>query len=96
MSAIDEAVKEVREVAEMMKQAEKSPQQSKKLYKVELNGWRIHASYVVAENSDEAYRKVRNFLDSKDWGFREDRELKCVTLIAENTEYPACGTQLFV
>lgn len=33
------------------------------------------SSYVIAENSDEAYQKVRKFLNENDLGFSKDREL---------------------
>jgi hypothetical protein len=51
-------------------------------------------AYVVAENSDEAYTILRKHLDKKDLGFRHERELDTVQLIAEEVDYPDCGTML--
>jgi hypothetical protein len=48
-------------------------------------------AYVAAENSDEAYRKVRRALDKRDLGFARDREMLRVELLAEAHEYPLCG-----
>ncbi len=75
----------------------------KKLYRVTLKGMTysstgvIHGvSYVVAENSDEAYQKVRTFLDEKDFGFSGDRELDKVELIADTSQYTDVKTMLFL
>jgi len=70
---------------------------SVKLYRVETKmTMDYHVWFVVAVNTEEAYQAVRTFLDDKDIGFRRDRELDSVTLIAEETEYPNCGTHLIV
>jgi hypothetical protein len=72
------------------------------LYKVTIKGGystgstNYHTSYVVAENPDDAYKKVRCFLDAKDICFKKDRALHSVELKAEDTNYPECGTLLFV
>lgn len=62
-----------------------------KLFKVTLagmtsntNGITYGISYVIAENSDEAYNKVKKFLDENDIGFKKDRELDKVELIADS------------
>jgi len=70
-----------------------------KLYRVKLRGFTgspYECSYAVAGNPDEAYKKVRAFLDAKDIGFWKDRELDSVQLIADTKEYPDCGTGLFL
>ena len=73
-----------------------------KLYKVKLIGMsssistKYNESYVVANDSNEAYLKVRSFLDRNDIGFVNQRELDSVQLLAEDTQYPECKTILFV
>lgn len=69
-----------------------------KLYYVELQGHSKNWStaYVLAENSNEAYAKVRGYLDAKDIDFSAHRELKRVTLIAEAKDYPDCGVKLYI
>lgn len=65
-----------------------------KLYKVTLRGMTYSStsgaygvSYVVAKDPDEAYRKVRAFLDEKGLGFRRERELDKIELLAEEKQY---------
>ena len=75
----------------------------KKLYHVlcsgmttRMAGETAHGSaYVVAEDSEEAYRKVRASLDKRDLGFSNEREMYRVELMAENTDYPPCGHSLY-
>ena len=69
-----------------------------KLYKITLKGIfsNIRSPYVVAENSDEAYQKVKDYLDKKDYGFSHERELDKIELLAEDCEYPKCKTILFL
>ena len=75
---------------------------TKKLYLVTLRG--LHSathvqhntSYVVAANPDEAYQKVRKWLDEKDYGFKNERELKSVELLAEDYDYTDVKTMLFL
>lgn len=52
-------------------------------------------AYVVARNPHEAYGVLRDHLDSEDLGFRRERELETVKLIAEDKKYADCGTSLF-
>jgi hypothetical protein len=52
--------------------------------------------YVVADNPGEAYEIVRNNLNSRDLGFSDERELHSVTLLAEERNYPKCGTPLHI
>ena len=73
----------------------------KKLYRVTLRGMTSNStgsaygtSYVVAENSDEAYKKVRKFLDEHDLGLTKDRELDKVELIADSYIYTDVGCLL--
>jgi hypothetical protein len=77
-----------------------------KLYRVTLKGMTYSSlgsgtthgdCYVVANNTEEAYRKVREYIDKKDFGFAYERELNTVQLLAESDkDYPACGKQLFL
>jgi hypothetical protein len=50
--------------------------------------------YVVAAEAGVAYQVVRSDLDQRSYGFPEDRALDSVELIAEQAEYPECGTRL--
>ena len=77
--------------------------ETNKLYFVKCKGMTISStgtahglSYVVAKDSAEAYRKVREYLDDNDLGFDRDRELSSVRLVAEDADYPDCGTKLFM
>lgn len=77
--------------------------ETKKLYKIELRGmtgWSsgvIHGiSYVVAANPNEAYKKVRKYLDDNDLGFSKERELKKIELIAEDSNITGTQTMLFI
>ena len=72
-----------------------------KLYKVTLQGMiygdnAYGISFVVAEDPQKAYEKVKAFLDEKDIGYEKYRELKTVELIAENYQYTKCGTLLYI
>ena len=76
-----------------------------KLYKVTCRGMTTDCmgtqtahgiAYVVAENPDEAYRKVRERLDGRNLGFPKDRELDKIELIAAEGDYPMCGMTLYV
>lgn len=60
-----------------------------KLYRVTLRGmtYSYRVSYAIAENSDVAYNKVRKFLDDNDLGFKKERELDKVELIADSGKY---------
>jgi hypothetical protein len=78
-------------------------QESNKLFRVVLRGMTTTMtgvaygiSYVIAKNMDEAYRKVREFLDDQDIGFRKDREVEKVELLAEDYQYTGTGTMLFL
>ncbi|GAF76861.1 unnamed protein product [marine sediment metagenome] len=53
-------------------------------------------AYVVAKDAGAAYRKLRSYLDEKDLGFDGDRELSMIELLAEDVEYPDCGTCLYL
>ena len=56
-------------------------------YKVNGNQYRFNSS-------DEAYKKVRKFLDENDLGFTKDRELDKVELIADSYRYTDVGCLL--
>lgn len=71
-----------------------------KLYKITLQG--LHGTkpqyrecYVVADDPTSAYNLVREYLDDEKIGFTEDRGLKTIELLAEDTKYPDCKTKLF-
>lgn len=53
-------------------------------------------SYVVAEDAHDAYMRVRADLDKRDLGFRHERALQSVELMADATEYPDCGRTLYL
>ncbi len=72
-----------------------------KLYKVILRGMTYNSSgiafgisYAIAENSEEAYQKVRKFLDDNDIGFTNERELDKIELLADNFRYTGVGCLL--
>lgn len=74
-----------------------------KLYKVTLKGMTINTTgivygvaYSVAKTSEEAYQKVRKFLQEKDLGFSKDRELDKVELIAEEYQYTDTDSILYL
>lgn len=70
-----------------------------RLYRVTLRGFRLNGeniNYAVAEDSNEAYLKVRKFFDSKNYGLSEDREMDKIELIADEDEYCACKTLLIL
>ena len=73
-----------------------------KLFKVALRGGinpgstDYNASFVVAESPDAAYQAVRDFLDKNDLCYDDERELKSIELLAEDSKYPACRTMLFL
>lgn len=74
-----------------------------KLYRVNLKGMKVcttganyGVSYVVAKDLTEAYEKVRLFLDHNDIGFRKDRELESIELIAERNPHTDTGHILFL
>ena len=78
-------------------------QDTNKLFRVILRGMTSSTtgvaygiSYVIAKNMDEAYKKVREFLDDSDIGFRKDREIEKVELLAEDYQYTDTGTMLFL
>ena len=50
--------------------------------------------YVLASDAGAAYQVVRSVLDNRDYGFRDDRALDKVELLAEQAEYPECGMPL--
>lgn len=77
-----------------------------KLFKVTIRGGfsstftnyqeNYQESYVVAEDSAIAYKKVREFLDKKSLCFIDERELKKIELLADTTRHGECHTLLFV
>jgi len=78
-------------------------EKTNKLYKITLKGMTYSStgvvygvSYAIAENPDQAYQKVKKFLDEKDLGFSKDRALDKIELIAENYQYTDCGCILYI
>jgi hypothetical protein len=75
-----------------------------KLYRVTLKGMTcglggdtLHGKpFVLAEDPQEAYLKVKKYLDDKDLGFSHERELHTIELLAETGDYPNCNIQLFL
>ncbi len=77
--------------------------ETNKLYRVTLKGMTSNPtgtsygiSYVIAKDSNEAYLKVREFLNKKDIGFDRERELSSIDLIAEDSQYTNTGTILYL
>ncbi len=75
----------------------------KKLYKVTLKGMTANSTgtaygtnYVVAQNPDEAYTKVRNYLDKENIGYSRERALDKIELIAEDSRYTDSGYMLYL
>lgn len=72
---------------------------SKKLYLVETkipSDSKYKFCYVVAEDPNEAYLKVKELLDDNDYGFRSERALECIRVIAENGNYPEAKSVLIL
>lgn len=73
---------------------------SDKLYEVKTRftpsavGTDYSRFYVVSNNAEDAYQKVWDHLQQRDIGTWADREMFSVTLLAEEREYPPCGTLL--
>ena len=74
-----------------------------KLYRVTLRGMTSSVtgvsygiSYVVAKNTEEAYQKLKKFVDENDLGYSSQRELDKVELLAEDYQYTDTGTMLFL
>ena len=68
-----------------------------KLYRVTCRGMQdtYGTAFAVAENSEDAYRKVRMGLDVRNLGFARERELLRVELLADDALYPDCQTILY-
>jgi cobalamin biosynthesis protein CbiG len=52
--------------------------------------------YVVATDAEEAYQLMRTSLEERNIGFRGERELETIELLAEQTAYPNCCTILYM
>jgi len=68
---------------------------SERLFKIDL-GYPLGEFYAVAKDPTTAYKKVRADLDNEDYGFRKDREMETIELIAEATRFPDCVTRLIL
>jgi hypothetical protein len=64
------------------------------LYKVNINK-QNKKFYVLANDSAQAYRKVREKLDKWNWYFKSQRELHSVELLAEDYQYTDAEGILF-
>ena len=74
------------------------------LYRVTLKG--LHASlgtnkdhgtyYVVSKNTEDAYQKVRKYLNELDYGFDRERELDKIEVIADDYFYGDANYMLFI
>ena len=74
-----------------------------KLYRVLLRGMKSNVTgtnygspYVVAEDPASAYQMVKDYVNVRDLGFHQDRELYRIELLAETGDYPECREQLFL
>lgn len=69
-----------------------------KLYLVSIKTCgRYGKSYVVADNPDQAYKKIRSFLDKNDLCFSDERRLESVVLLADTNHYGSdAETMLFL
>lgn len=74
-----------------------------KLYRVKLRGMTSEIfptayghPYVVANSTDEAFNKVKEYVNKRNLGFARERELDTITLLAEEGDYPDCLIQLFL
>lgn len=56
-----------------------------KLFRVEVGG-NLGPYYVVATDPTNAYQAVKSMLDKRDLGFRHQRQLSSVTLLAEDAD----------
>ena len=53
-------------------------------------------AYVVAADPQKVYELLREDLDRRDLGFRNERSLDSITLLAEEETYPDCGYRLYL
>jgi hypothetical protein len=74
-----------------------------KLYRITLKGMcgtydgtAYGNPFVVAENTEDALKKVQEYLEEQDFGFSHERELDTIELLAETGDYPMCKIQLFI
>ncbi len=60
-----------------------------KLFRVTLRGFNsfgeesYKTTYVVSKSLDEAYNRVKTYFEEKNYGYKKDRELEKIELIAE-------------
>ena len=74
-----------------------------KLYLVTLKGMTTISSseitygisYVIAKDAEQAYQKVKKQYDSKDIGFKVQRQLDNVKLLASTSEFSGVDNLLF-
>lgn len=66
------------------------------LVKLHKNYSQYGTSYVVAENSDEAVKKVQKYLNEKDLCYVTQREMDTAMLLADTKDYSDIGTMLYL
>lgn len=74
------------------------------LYRINLIG--LHRScgqtkdysvaFVIAEDAQKAYDKVREYLDKQNYGFDGDRELKSIEPMADEEAYHGAAHRLYL
>ena len=52
-------------------------------------------AYVVAVDAAKAYERLRADLDARNLGTPSGREMETVELLADASDYPECGRQLY-
>lgn len=57
---------------------------ARNLYLVKSRGFR---SYVVAENTEEAWQKFSSWLKEKEYGFYADRDFESIEIVAKEDEH---------
>lgn len=74
-----------------------------KLFYVECKGMKVNVTgtphgiaYVLANDANEAYEKLKARLEDKNLGFYYERVFESVKLVAEEGEFPDCRMQLIV
>jgi hypothetical protein len=66
------------------------------LYRIQLSTVSAYGdAYVIADTTDEAYKIVREILEEKNIGFYRERELRSITVLAQDKIYPAAPNILY-
>ena len=74
-----------------------------KLFLVTLKGMQSNPTgtpwgiaYVVSADTNGAYNAHKRLVDQMDVGFRHERELESIELLAESSRYPECRRLLII